>query len=211
MEEWRSAGLNAGDRITGLVYLKPYKVAMNAAILLSSLWLCIHFAGKRKAPLAAALVIIGLLLWLCSAPNYRFLLAFVMAAGILAPVWEPDKAWLRAVGFVLPLFGMLFMNTLGLRELRIIRCGEPRPTSWLQLWQPVAYPSVAFEERQEEEGWSSVVPGDCIHCGQVPAPCYPDTVRNYNTHHGWELGKMEKGFILRRNDGSHELRGRSSQ
>lgn len=186
MEEWKNAALSSTERITQLLELKPYKIIMTSLVALSAVWLCVYF-GKKKRTLPMALVAGGFLLWLGSAPNYRFLLAYVMAAGALVPGYLPDKAWVRISTFVLPLVGMVIMNSLGIRQLRIIRCGETEEAGTAQVWRPVAYPVLPYTEQEESAAGKLVRPGDCLYCGDAPRPCYPDTVRSYNATLGYIL------------------------
>jgi hypothetical protein len=68
-----------------------------------------------------------------------------------------------------------------------------------QIWRPVAYPANHITIENEFHSGSFVVPY-CMFCGDVPRPCYPDTVRHYNQQQGFTLVDSVAAFHLVRTE-----------
>ncbi len=197
MEAWKNTDLNGMERLVQLTRIPAYKIAMNLLVLLSSTWIIFHFIRKgNRSFAAAALVVLGMFMWLFFTPNYRFFLAPVLACGVYLD-WPRIAGWRHSsLLFLLPLIGAIWLNRGTPETLRIISCGPTPPLSFEQFIVPNPYPVPESERIHINTRLEVYRPGDCLYCGHTPRPCYPDTVRAYNRSFGYTLNKSESGFEL---------------
>ncbi len=185
-KDWLESGLGFGDRILGLFKMKPYKVIMNLLILGGGFMVMLFYASYkvRKIPVMSIWVAISLVLWLVMAPNYRFGLGIGVGALLIllqgqaliqfGPVWH-------RLALVALLAAVVWLNTIGTKNVRVVSCGEPHEFGLSQLLWPVPYPEVVSEKVEADLPYYR--PGDCLYCGDTPRPCLPDTVKR--THEGF--------------------------
>ncbi|HCS20723.1 MAG TPA: hypothetical protein DIW47_09220 [Bacteroidetes bacterium] len=198
MEEWRLADLSAMDRLLQLGHLKGYKIVMNLLVLTGTITLLIVYLKKEKKQfLAALLIVCGFLFWLFVTPNYRFFLAPVFAAGYFIH-WKKLGEWRYSSFLILiPLSIAVWMNRGNPDALRVVSCADAPALSFGHVLVPVPYAVPDYELIPLKDSLEVYRPLDCMYCGDVPRPCYPDTVRGYNAIYGYGLGWDGKEFGMR--------------
>lgn len=186
-KDWIQADLSFSERILGLFKLKPYKVVMNLLILGSGFMMILFYASYkvRRIPIMSLWVGVSIALWVMMAPNYRFGLGIGVGALLILLQGQALIQFgsvLHRIGLAVLLIAVVWLNTIGTKNVRVVSCGEQREFGLSQLFWPVPYPEVVSEKVEAQVPYYR--PGDCLYCGDAPRPCLPDTVKRTHERMG---------------------------
>lgn len=133
--------------------------------------------------MAAGIILTGIF-WFLQAPNYRFVLGFIVFMFYLVvEKWHFDPVIkYKNILFGLCLAAIVFLNFKLQDVLYVVGCGEGKAADPQLILYPVPYNTVEYTAK---DGFYIT---DCAYCFNTPLPCYSAPVmQHYVRRFGYEV------------------------
>jgi hypothetical protein len=177
---------NYWHRFQALFLVRKYKVIMNILCIMA-FTISPYLLLKRRKPMdrlmAAGIFLTGIF-WFLQAPNYRFVLGFIIFMFYLVvEKWHFDPVIkYKNVLFGLCLAAIVFLNFRLQNVLYVVDCGEGKAAGPHLLMHPVPYNIIDYTSK---DGFNVT---DCPYCFNTPLPCYSAPVmQHYVRRFGFDV------------------------
>ena len=192
---------NYGDRFKALFAVRPYKVLMNLLCVLSFIITPLLLLRRQNVTdkILAGVILLNGIFWFWQAPNYRFVLGYVIFMFFVIQNQIPVVNKLsnhKGILFSITLIAVSLFIFNSASVLYQVSCGEKNSISFQQIIYPVPYNNIAYDTMD------GFVITNCPYCYNAPLPCYSEGVLNsYVRKYNYEIvytdmANIRKGFKM---------------